>query len=297
MRTTKRFTPTVLERFARQGRGEGTYANYQAWHQVTRGDPSSRGRSHITNFRERQFDLLSDKEMHSFLFSSMLPNLDDIRVQFPLSLEENSHELAAYDIRYRSRQPGTLEIAKQLNIRHPICADKGKSKNWKPTTDLLLTLLKADGSRSLLAIACKPDRKPPSKRTRQLLDLERTYWLARSVEWLFITPAEYDESTSNTLRRIQPYCLGEQMSHQYRQLARNIALAFHGMSYNTLVSTLATEIGDTLLAQQALWQAVFYGELPVDLKRGWRPHLPLDLLTRADFSALNPVASRRSAWI
>jgi hypothetical protein len=119
MRTTKRFTPSVFDRFTRQGRGEGTYANYQAWHQVTRGDPSSRGRSHITNFREQQFDLLSDKEIHVFLFSSMLQNLDDIRVQFPLSLEENPHELAAYDIQHRSRHPGTLEIAKQLNIRHP----------------------------------------------------------------------------------------------------------------------------------------------------------------------------------
>lgn len=297
MRTTKRFTPAVLARFAREGRGEGTYANYQPWHKVSRGDPSSRGRSHISYFREQQFDLLSDKERHAFMFSSMLQNLDDIRVQFPLSLEKNLHELAAYDVRHRSWHAGTLEIAQQLNIRHAVCTDKGRSENWRPTTDILLTLMEANGKRSLLAIACKPDRKPLSKRTRKLLDIERTYWFTRGVDWLLITPNEYDQSTGNTLSRIKPYCLSEQMAHQYRVLARNVALAFPGMPYNILISMIEKEMGDKLRAQQALWQAVFYGELPVDLKRGWRPHLPLTILTRADFSALNPVASRRSAWI
>lgn len=297
MRTTKRFTPTVLERFTRQGRGEGTHAQYQPWHQITRGDPASRGRSHITIFRKRQFDLLSDKEMHAFLFSCMLHNLEDIRVQFPLSLEENAHELANYDVRRYSLHPGTLELARQLNIRHPRTTGAGGSDYWRPTTDILLTLRENDGSLTLLAIACKPDQKALSKRARQLLELERAYWLERSVEWLLITPAEYDESTGDTLRRIQPHCLCEPVSARCRELARNIVGTHQDMPFSTLCSILSESLGDKTLALQSLWQAVFYGELPIDLRRGWRPHIPLSMLTSADFAALNPIASRRSAWI
>jgi hypothetical protein len=175
--------------------------------------------------------------------------------------------------------------------------ERGQSGNWRPTTDILLTLQETNGSKSLLAIACKPDRKPLSKRTRQLLDLERTYWLVRGVDWLLVTPAEYDDATSDTLRRIQPYCLCKQVSHQHRGLARDLVYAYQSTPYSTVFAVLSGEIGDDSLAQHALWQAVFYGDLPVDLRRGWRPHLPLSILAHAEFFTLNPVASRRSAWI
>ncbi len=62
MRTEKRFTPKVLERFRREGRGTGTYSDYTPWHRVSRGDPSSKGRSHLIVWMDRQRELLSDQE-------------------------------------------------------------------------------------------------------------------------------------------------------------------------------------------------------------------------------------------
>jgi hypothetical protein len=49
-------------------------------------------------------------------------------------------------------------------------------------------------------------------------------------------------------------------------------------------------------AQRALWQAVWTGALPVDLRRGWRPHVPFRVISHAAFWDLNPIAARRSAW-
>ncbi|OIQ70829.1 hypothetical protein GALL_475540 [mine drainage metagenome] len=37
-------------------------------------------------------------------------------------------------------------------------------------------------------------------------------------------------------------------------------------------------------------------ELPLELRRGWRPHLPVTLLEMDDYFRLNPIISRRSAW-
>src|SRR5687768_17430801 len=96
MRTTKRFTPKVIARFDRQARGQGTYESYAPWHQVTRGDPASSGRSHLLNWRGRLRHYLSDGELGAHLFASMLPDLDDCLEQYPLTTEDAPHALAAY---------------------------------------------------------------------------------------------------------------------------------------------------------------------------------------------------------
>ena len=84
MRTTKRFSPTVIARFLRQGRGEGIYEEYIPWHRVSRGDPASAGRSHLLMWRHRLRELLSDGELGEQLFATMLQNLDDSLEQFKL---------------------------------------------------------------------------------------------------------------------------------------------------------------------------------------------------------------------
>lgn len=68
MRTTKRFTPHVLDRFRKLGRGTGTYQNYIPWQRVGRSDPSSMGRSHLQMWNGRQRELLSDQEWVGVFF-------------------------------------------------------------------------------------------------------------------------------------------------------------------------------------------------------------------------------------
>lgn len=153
MRTQKRFTPKVLDRYLRDGRGTGTFAGYTPWHQVSRSDPSSLGRSHLIAWRNRQRELLSDGEWTGLNFSSMLLNLADLVEQFPLNQEDSKFELSRWDIRVGHRiYPGTIALAKQLGIKHPTLKEFEEKRLWTSTTDLLLVLLTSDGQFELLAV-------------------------------------------------------------------------------------------------------------------------------------------------
>lgn len=298
MRTTKRFTPHVLDRFRRLGRGEGTYSDYIPWHRVSRSDPSSRGRSHLLRFRGRHVELLSDGELIVFAFSCrLLKANDDAREQFPLSLDRSFHELTAYDVRVGTqRYPGTLEIAQQLETKHPMVRGDGESAPWVMTTDLLLTLRASDESPTLLAISCKP-KEPLTERSRALLDIERAYWLVRGVPWLLITPDQYHPLVAATLHRTWHWALENPVGEPELQAAEDSLLRSDGHSLTNLLGHLSETLGDVTLAQHAVWQVIWSGRVTVDLRRGWRPHLPLRRLPQADFDQLNPVLMRRSAWI
>lgn len=103
MRKTKRFTPKLIEKYHKLGRGTGTFEEYIPFHRVGRSDPSSIGISHLTNWNNRQRELLSEGENDSLLFALMLPNLIDIREQIPLSYESSFHELSPLKSAARAR--------------------------------------------------------------------------------------------------------------------------------------------------------------------------------------------------
>jgi len=199
MRKTKRFTPTVIARFIRQGRGTGTHESFIPWHRVTRGDPSSSGRSHLLTWKKRLRELLSDGELGQQLFAAMLSDLDDCLEQFPLGIDPSPHPLAAYGERdAQELMPGTEALAKGLGIRHPELNDRGDRTLWTATTDFVL-VLRSGGRREMVAVAFKPLDVHESPRKIQLLRLEREYWLRRGVTWLLITPKEYEQATVQTL--------------------------------------------------------------------------------------------------
>lgn len=297
MRTTKRFTPRVLDFFREQGRGIGTYESYIPWHRVSRSDPASYGRSHLIYWRGRYIELLSDLELILFCFAArLLKNNNDLREQFPLSLESAPHELSAYDVRYSiSTRPGTLEIAQQLNIKHPRTNGNGRSAPWVMSTDLLLTLQARNGERKLIAIAGK-GKKQLGKRAIALLEIERHYWRCRGVKWLLITPHLFEINVARTLQRTWPWALNDPTPEDHLHAAQDAIYHWQGYSFTFVLKKLEAEIGNLTKAQNAVWQAIWAGRAPVDLRRGWRPHLPLQLLPTDEFDRLNPVLSGRSAW-
>lgn len=298
MRTTKRFTPNVLDRYRASGRGLGTFEDFIPWHRVSRGDPASRGRSHLVAWRGRHYELLSDGEHIAFLFAApLLSANDDLREQFPLSLDYAMHELGAYDVRHASvKYPGTLEIASHLGIKHPMCHGDGRTEPWVMTTDQLIMRHHPDGSRSLQAIACKDSTKL-SKRSKELLQLEREYWHARGANWMLLTPNEYHPLVGLTLQRTWPWALAEQVSEESLAVASRAIAEGAGRSLTAVLSRISDYLQDEQIAQRALWQSVWWGMSPVDLRRGWRPHLPLVPMDSTAFIELNPIASGRSSWI
>jgi TnsA endonuclease N terminal len=297
MRTQKRFTPALLERYEYIGRGTGTYQNYIPWHRVGRSDPSSQGRSHLAIWQGRQRELLSDGEWVGLLFSTMLTNIEDFREQQKLTLDDGASELADYDVRHSGQfLPGTRAIAQKLGIKHPRVNGGGRSDDWRMTTDQLIVFRSASGQLEMLAVAYKPDGSALKRRQLQLLSIEKEYWNARGVPWLLITPAMFDARVGLTLRRIAQWGLGTPVSDSAIALAVDTAMSTLGHTFTFVLDSLALQLGGIDIAQRAFWQAVWKGALTMELRIGWRPHLPIQLLSAVEFASLNPVASRRSAW-
>lgn len=298
MRTEKRFTPALLDRFTRNDRGTGTFKDYIPWHRVGRSDPASLGRSHLMMWQNRQRELLSDGEWEGMLFATMIKDVIDIREQHKLSLEDCTHELANYDIRHTARFAlGTRSIAKQLDFKHPRVNGGDRSEDWVMSTDQVLVLSLPSGQLEFLAVSYKPNTLELTKRKWQLLSIEKAYWEARDVRWILITPAIFEKSVGLTLRRGAPWGLGSTVPFSAIESAVEVVNLTLGHTFTYVMDSLTKCLGDKHLAQLAFWQAVWTGAVPMDLRRGWRPHLPIQLLSSEAFTSLNPVASRRSSWI
>jgi hypothetical protein len=236
--------------------------------------------------------------MTSLLFTTMLNNLLDIREQFPLQEKDGIHELSEYDIRFSNQWvPGTVSIFQRLNIRHPRVNGNGKSALWVPSTDQLLVLKQPDGELEMLAIAFKPEGLKWTRRTYQLLAAEQAYWAARSVQWILITPEIFDATAADCLWRAAPWGLGDTVDLRTIDLAAAVVKECLGYSLTYTLDSLSAVLGNLDFAQRAFWQGVWSGAIPMDLRRGWRPHLPVTLLDNKSFLDLNPIARRRSAWI
>lgn len=297
MRTTKRFTPAVLARFEQQGRGQGIHADYAAWHQVTRGDPSSRGRSHIVTLRGRHHDFLSDLERNTALLAWMHPEHHDLREQFPLSLKTSAHELTAYRAASPIRRyPGTLELARQLGIRHPVLRFKGEQAPWVMTTDQLVTLKGADGKLRLVALSCKYANDTKSPRRQQLLMLEREYWRVRGVPCRLITEKLLMPRVIDTLIRTWHWGLISSPPSDHLDAAMWFARNFQSMPIHSILSRLQERLGSMHAAQEAFWRAVWLGRIPMRLSIGWRPTERVDLLPKDVFWQQNTVVAGGDAW-
>ncbi len=299
MRTTKRFTPGLIRRWKETGRGSGRLADYLPWHQVTRGDPASRGRSHVVTWEKagRLSHFLSDGELIAFYFATMLPGVVDIREQFPLSIEDGPHELGLYSAEYLAgAYPGTVEIFRNASSKHPELKHRGDSALWHLTTDLLITRL-IDGQWSMLAVSVKPDAEQLSERARELLQLEQHYWQARNVYWLLLTPQQYDYHVGKCLQRVAAWVIpGPPTKVESRELCAAIVADFDGMPLTGALKAVASELSvDMPVAQRVFWQSVWRGHLPLDLSRGWRADEPIRLLSMEQFYELNPLVSGRSA--
>ncbi|WP_338132705.1 TnsA endonuclease N-terminal domain-containing protein [Delftia lacustris] len=195
--------------------------------------------------------------------------------------------------------PGTVEIAGYLGIKHPVLKDGDETHVWTSTTDLLLVMHNQRGAFKLLAVSCKPSSSL-TKRAKELLRLEKTYWNLRDVEWLLITPEQYEKSVGLTLRRSSPWGFDEPAEISDIQTACKVVRSAPWHTYSDVINHLTDRFGGEKhrhQAQRALWQSVWRGLLPVDLRRGWRPHHPMTLISREEFASLNPLLARRSACI
>jgi hypothetical protein len=299
MRKGKRFTPALLEKWQREGRGRGLQQQYQPWHQVTRSDPGSRGRSHLINWRfGRLHHLLSDQELVAFCFAVMHPDLHDIREQYALPLYEDVAELSIVDGAQRGLVDGTLSLATSLGIKHPAVRKDGVARPWVMSTDLLLTLQRGSGVFELVAVSVKDSQELSNARKLDLLRIERAYWEHQGILWLLLTPDQFTKAVAINLRYSMPWAVDPKpYSAECLEQAREIYFRHPGATSAEIVSAVARHFSYVAQdAQRALWQAVWSGRITLDLGSALRPSSLLRTISPEAFWSQNPIVSRRSAW-
>jgi hypothetical protein len=304
MRKGKRFTPALLERWKANGRGLGVKGDYVPWHMVSRGDPGSQGRSHLVNWlMGRQHHLLSDQELVVFGFVTMLPQLVDVREQFPLSHDTHVCELAAYQWLPKAPEvPGTLEIAKELGLKHPLVHGDGVSASWVMTTDLVVAITMPHQRCGLLAISVKTAEEAEDRRTRELLRIEREYWRRQDVTWLLVTSSMFESPIKEMMQSAMSWAIrteptDEKILSRLQRLSAEAAM-LEGMTLPAALMKLQSDFAmDLEDAQLLFWTAVWESVIPLDLAMPLRPAAVIRLLSKDEFIQQNPVASRRTAWM
>lgn len=304
MRKGKRFTPARLQRWRSNGRGLGIKGDYAPWHQVSRDDPGSRGRSHQVNWRySRLLHLLSDHEKVIFAFISMLSGLLDVREQLPLAQEKHVGDLDPYQWppSQIATQPGTLEIAADLGLKHPRVNGDGASTPWVMTTDFVVTLSMPNMRPSLLAISVKSGDEIEDRRTHELLKIEREYWCRQDVPWLLVNESTYASDLKDTMLDAIHWAdlnetVDDRLMARLLQLSPN-ARGLDGLTFTAAIARLKADFGiDAEDAKRLFWSGVWLNVIPVDLRMSIRPGARIRLLSKDEFVQQNPVASRRTAW-
>lgn len=156
------------ERQIKEGRGQGSGADYLSWIHVR--DFSSQGK--VSRFKSwksgRTIQCLSSIETAFAYLLEWSDAVVDYYEQFPLlPLEE------------------TLQLAERIGVRIPV--DDGEPR--VRTTDFVVDI-QADGQLVRQARSIKPS-KDLSSRTKVLgLELERQFWSVRGTDWAIVTELE-----------------------------------------------------------------------------------------------------------
>lgn len=205
--------PNILKRF-KDGRGSGGGKYYKPFLEVR--DVPSKGRVHrrpaVTH--GRIVHLLSDLELAAFLLFDWLPQVKDIREQFPLDSEQ------------------TIAIAERAGIKHP--AFKGVYQVM--TTDLLIDL-EQDGQILTHAISVKYRTDLDDKRVVEKQELERRYWESVGVPWYIFTENEVPKTLIQNTKWLIPHLNSFELDEDGQRQV-----------FNTILDALQTYPADKIAA-------------------------------------------------
>jgi hypothetical protein len=168
-----------IQRFEKEGRGQGTGKDYKPW-LTTQDVPSCGRRSRPRSFKTgRLHHCLSDIETSVFYLAEWEVAVFDIREQFPLE-------------RARTRQ-----IAAALGINHP--------RDAQSQTDLVMTLdllidRREHGRETCFPISAKNSEELKDPRTLEKLQIERVYCQERWGSWALMTERDYDHAAIENIR-------------------------------------------------------------------------------------------------
>ena len=169
----------VQKRYA-EGRGSGELADYKPF--IDHHDVSSLGlASRVPSVKTgRIHHFLSNVETDAFRELVRMPQVLDIREQYPLDRED------------------TRRIAAEMGVPHPVYRP---GVDMVMTTDLLV-IVASGGEQVRFARAGKTIADLADPRTMEKLEIERRYWTSRGVHWSLVTDLDRSARRATTLAEL-----------------------------------------------------------------------------------------------
>lgn len=150
-----KWTEKKIQSLEVAGHGRGIGQNYKPWLSVSNVSSLGRSRRVFSHKTGRTHELLSDVEYRLFLVLEWMPEVVDIREQYPLNREM------------------TLTIAQKLGLRHPYYP--GTQVATVMTVDFIATRLVA-GVKSMMALNAKRDEEASDEHSMRKLEIQREYF-------------------------------------------------------------------------------------------------------------------------
>lgn len=159
---------TKIEKWIKEGRGQGEGANYKPWLEIQ--DVASNGYA-TRNFgwkTERKHYFLSDIELQYFYTLEWSPYILDIREQYPLLPIEK-----------------TIDIAERLGIKHP--KENGSTGPLKVITTDFYLIIKTESGLKTVVRSVKPTNKLTTRELEKF-DIERIFFEEIGItDWGIVT--------------------------------------------------------------------------------------------------------------
>lgn len=257
------FDEARVQRFIREGRGQGAGATYRPWLQIQ--DVPSSGRSHRPyGIKSRRVHhLLSDGEWKCFLRFEGDPTVVDICEQYPMDRME------------------TYRVARKLGFKHPKTLD---GTPYVMTLDFLVKRATPQGIR-VVPYTFKYDPELLRPREQELMNITRAFWDHYGLELQVIDQRFFDEPFTINYDSVRAYhdLSAQSVSQEVavERLAEDLMSMVAAGSTDTLLEACRWLAGIHQTTPQAVYQVamhlVSHGYLrvnlssPVGLER-----LPLD---------------------
>lgn len=240
---------------------------YKPWNTIRQSHTYGQGQEILNRFNDRTIHLYSRGERQLFVLLEAMPNVIDIKEQFPLPLNE------------------TLDLASELNIKHPgAYKERFEHDGIIPaktmTSDLVVTFRLPNNKEKIVVYSFKYQESldylanpRTAKRTWDKLKLEREYWQREEIEWVLMTEQCYSPIyiyNLEYLRECFEYPELLDVSDEFYQLFiksfRQYDDKYSVYTLRYILEKVSDELNMGLFHAQALFQkAAYFKDLKIDL--------------------------------
>lgn len=195
------WTKNKLDRYIKEGRGQGVGAEYKPWTNTYEFSSMGRATRIYSPKTKRIHQLHSDNQYRAFLLFEFNSRVIDIRESFPL--------LDVLEI-----------IDTKDDLRFDKFTDKTSGEPYVLTTNILLTLQDRNGDEKLMARTIKNTTELNRKITIERLEIERRYWHAKGIDWKVMTQKELPRQLAKNIEWVREALLeGNEIEMDKEQLS------------------------------------------------------------------------------